>query len=340
MITSFYFLIYLIYLSIVISSKKIQPKFNTKNKASYILNEALKEILDPILEKERIEREKGLGEDGLGVGVKKGLGIGLGLLNNQSFISYIKSEKNKHDIRKKQWDDIKNINSSVITSSVRRRCINYLACEFQIPMIEFENVIINNGVIYLHNIDRESKEILHSFPSLYAAKDGHLPSSLVQHSTTSDWIHGPKYVIASTDTSKNIQSFKCTNVIDSSVFFLFPWEIDNAYHSMNDNVLAVLGSVILQYLNQPLDIDLSSDFLRRSLYLFTKLKKNRKSPTLIFKLLHVIFENDINPAGRFHLYNLYLILLFSYICFVTTILNVYNLYFNIIISNICFIITI
>lgn len=329
MITRFYFLIYLIYLSIVISTINFEPIFDTKNKASYILNDALKEILDPILEKERSERKNSLGQDGLGIGVKKSIGIGIGLKYNESFVPYIQSEKEKYYIRKKQWNDIKNNNRNMITSSVRRRCLHYLACEFQIPMIEFENIIINNGVIYLHNLDKESKQVLNSLPSLFASKEGFLPSSLVQHFHSNDWIHGPKYTIVSTETSKSIQSFKCTNVIDSSIFFLFPWEIENAYHSMNDNVLAVLGSVILQYLNQPLDVDVSSDFHRRSLYLFTKLTKKLKSPTLIFKLLHLIFENDVNPAGI--LVYLLFIYLFYYLVFLFILLSLLN-YFRIIIN--------
>jgi len=88
---------------------------------------------------------------------------------------------------------------------------------------------------------------------------------------------------------------------NESAYFLFPWEVGNAFHALNDNVLAVLASVILSYLT---DGDGRDDIsagdsqrLRRTLYLFNHLPKGSTKPSLTFNLLSVIFgERNIRPA--------------------------------------------
>ena len=92
--------------------------------------------------------------------------------------------------------------------------------------------------------------------------------------------------------------------LSESAYFLFPWEVGNAFHALNDNVLAVLASVILSYLT---DGDgrggisagnVSDDQrLRHTLYLFNHLPGGKMKPSLTFKLLSVIFgEQHVRPA--------------------------------------------
>lgn len=87
-----------------------------------------------------------------------------------------------------------------------------------------------------------------------------------------------------------------------SAYFLFPWEVGNAFHALNDNVLAVLASVILSYLtaDEEEEDGPGGDYqrLRRTLYLFNHLPGGKVTkPSLTFNLLSVIFgEQHIRPA--------------------------------------------
>jgi len=84
-----------------------------------------------------------------------------------------------------------------------------------------------------------------------------------------------------------------------SAYFLFPWEVGNAFHALNDNVLAVLASVILSYLTDDDGDGRRGDDrrLRRTLYLFNRLPGGKMKPSLTFNLLSVIFgEQHVRPA--------------------------------------------
>ncbi len=87
------------------------------------------------------------------------------------------------------------------------------------------------------------------------------------------------------------------NTLDTHAFFLFPWETNNAFHSLNDNLFSVLSSIVLHYLTATVE-DIVQAPNYKTLFLFTRIAIP-KDQTLVFKLLNVLFENDVQPAGKF-----------------------------------------
>jgi hypothetical protein len=97
-----------------------------------------------------------------------------------------------------------------------------------------------------------------------------------------DFIAGPQIG----DTTKDISI--CTDKWrDYSAFFHFPWEIFNGFHSLNDNVLAILSNIYLQSLLLP-----STSHLPKHLFLFQNLHKSgNKRPTTMYQLISRLFTS-------------------------------------------------
>jgi hypothetical protein len=103
--------------------------------------------------------------------------------------------------------------------------------------------------------------VLQSLKSFYGSREGYLPSTLVQKGTITEWLHGPKIVVtytsaagtSATATSSIVKNkddvtgtMVCKKYWDTTAYFMHPWEAANAYHSLNDNVMAILASAIVQ----------------------------------------------------------------------------------------------
>jgi len=194
--------------------------------------------------------------------------------------------------------------------------VGYLACEYHVPVAELQNVVLFNGIAYLNNADMTSRQTLDGMASLYGAKAGHLPSSLVQDNINAEWLPGPKVVFydaskiggdADVKQKKNSSSSTlpsyCKTVWNTSAYFLFPWEAANTYHSLNDNVLSIISSIVLQHVTSPTlplsrYLNTSSDFGHRTLFLFKRIQGTDSSlnPSLLFQLFRLLFEDDVRPA--------------------------------------------
>ena len=72
---------------------------------------------------------------------------------------------------------LENWNSS-LNSIVRRRCANYISCEYFNPMIELHNIVILDGNVLVRNPDRDSENVMHSIESIYGSRVGYLPAFL------------------------------------------------------------------------------------------------------------------------------------------------------------------
>ena len=201
---------------------------------------------------------------------------------------------------------------SAYKSLLRRRCANFLACEHHIPVVEVQNAIFYAGKLYLHEPDADSLNAISQLNSIFGSRKNHLPVSLtsgMNGNGNSEWLPGPQIVVYSTDKSNGKYIFpsekekihvptRCGQVWDTSAFFLFPWEVSNPYHALNDNVLSVLASVVLQYIT---DVTHSRAPTakhaptRPSHYTLFKFK--HKDPhTPLMQLLHLLFDGDVRSA--------------------------------------------
>ena len=92
----------------------------------------------------------------------------------------------------------------------------------------------------------------------------------------------------------------CVRQWDTSAYFLHPWESSNSFHSFNDNVLAVLATVVLQHV---VGADTTSPLGggHRTLFMFRKNAFSKKAATSqLFKLLFWIFEGDVRETAQVH----------------------------------------
>lgn len=181
---------------------------------------------------------------------------------------------------------------SPMISVIRQRCTDYLACEYFNPMIELENVIFMNGQIYANNVDTESVKVINSLSRGYAGKEKHLPAFMATFNLQSDWVVGPQinYNVAGSSGGKGPKT--CKHVWNTSVYFHFPWEAKNAYHSLNDNLLSLLASITIQQIFNPHTLP-----EYRTLLL---LKPDPAVPgpfNHLFSLLKYIFDNDVRQAS-------------------------------------------
>ena len=153
-------------------------------------------------------------------------------------------------------------------SRVRLRCENYTACVDSTPMIEIDNAVVRGDVIYLYQPDAESMEVISRFPNLLGAKSDRLPivqQKIVQRDSTTEgpirWLPGPQIVIKQT-----MKDLRCDKIWDTSAYFLHPWEVTNTFHALNDNVLKILASVVLQRYTLREGDNLGTD--NKSLFIF------------------------------------------------------------------------
>ena len=198
--------------------------------------------------------------------------------------------------------------SALPASSVRSGCLHYLACEFPIPSVEIENAVFYEGILYLNNIDDTSKKELDVIRNFYAAKTGYLPSTQVQYGTEIHWLHGPQISLYNSNdptTYPKGVKLECLNIWNTSAYFLHPWEVGNAFHSLNDNVFSLLASIIMQHIKisstpQKSTITITeraSGF--KTLFLFNRMVDTRYTKSsLIFDTLLWLFEGDVRPAKK------------------------------------------
>lgn len=87
---------------------------------------------------------------------------------------------------------------------------------------------------------------------------------------------------------------------NTHAFFLFPWETNNAFHTLNDNVLSVLSNVIQHYLATPVTTVPPQDTPVYTLHVFRVLARNKQlNSTVLYDLLPVIFgEGNVISARR------------------------------------------
>ena len=202
---------------------------------------------------------------------------------------------------RKKWPNARKV---LPPSRIRIRCSHYLACEYPIPAIELDNVIIYQGTLYLTDIDHDSRHALQTMNTYFAIRQGgFLPSTLVQYESTTEWLHGPPIVIYNVSDMSTYPRTKdgsmqplpiCVRWWDTSAYFLHPWQSTNAYHAFNDNIIAVLATIVVQHLTCSDD---SYGF--RTLFMFRKLGfANRKVVSQVFKILFWIFEGDVREAKQ------------------------------------------
>eukprot|EP01041_Mallomonas_annulata_P008865 gene8865-18363_t len=213
-----------------------------------------------------------------------------GRLINEGLVEVLQNVSSKAAKRYAPQYDCKVNNAVVGVSSVRRRCRDYLACEYFNPMIELHNVVIDKGVVYVIDPDKESMDVIRSFGNMFAGKDHRLPPFLASYTLQNDWILGPKVVVV--DTAKLQSRPVCHHVWDTNGYFHFPWESRNAFHSLNDNLMSVLASIVIQHISTSLPLP-----RHRTLFLFNKDPEPTSTANLLFKLLHMVFEGDVRPAA-------------------------------------------
>lgn len=180
-------------------------------------------------------------------------------------------------------------------SSIVIRCKDHLACEYPLPAVEIDNGIFYNGVLYLKDVNDNSKEALRDINLLYGTKEGYLPSTMVQHGTFIHWLHGPKIALYNTldpGTYPDGNPLKCLRNWNTSAYFLHPWEAANAYHSLNDNVFSVLANIVMHHIT-PLRVAEG----QKTLFLFNRMVSTKHAEvTHIFRILNWLFEGDVRPA--------------------------------------------
>lgn len=223
------------------------------------------------------------------------------------------------------WKQIKNGNSigKNYRSSLRRRCNNYLACEHHIPVVEIHNAIFYQGNLWLNKPDEHTLAHIRNLTQLFASRSNHLPVNLAHNNANggagSTWIPGPRIILFDSNnaaylppkgfdgpsTSSSTRSSTpppttCARVWDTSSFFLFPWELGNAYHTVNDNVLSVLASVVLQHVTDithysGAGVDNPS---HRTLFTFKGPNGSEKAQnSSLNSLLRVLFDGDVQQAA-------------------------------------------
>ena len=205
---------------------------------------------------------------------------------------------------RKKWLHTRN---ELPPSRIRIRCNDYLTCEYPIRAIELDNVVFYYGTVYLTNIDRDSRHALQTMNTFFAIRQGFLPSTLVQFKSTTEWLHGPPIVIYNVSDMSTYPRTKdgsrqplpmCARFWDTSAYFLHPWQSVNAYHAFNDNIIAVLATIVVQYLTGA-DDTFSTGSGFRTLFMFRKLGyTNRKVVSQVFKILFWMFEGDVREAKQ------------------------------------------
>ncbi|RYG68730.1 glycosyltransferase family 61 protein [archaeon] len=156
--------------------------------------------------------------------------------------------------------------------------------------MEMQNVVFLKGAVLVPHPtpERAQQQLTNELKSLYAAKEGHLPSALAQLSIGQyAFIAGPAFSYTS-DVS-HVCSAQDNN---ETVHFLFSWEERNAFHSLNDNLLPMLTQVYLQAITQTSRME---EFSNRVLYMFRGLYAH--DTTSIYTLLHRIFPT-VRPAKQ------------------------------------------
>ena len=194
-------------------------------------------------------------------------------------------------------------------SSLRRRCTNFLACEHHIPVVEIHNAIFHSGTLYLNEPDQSTLDAIRNLNLVFASRKNHLPASLASGAEAgSEWLPGPRIIVYSATNKdyvapagfegigKQAAPTHCGQLWDTSAFFLFPWEVSNVYHLINDNILSVLASVVLQYIT---DVTHGQDRAparpkHHTLFLF----RRRGKPPALMQLLTVLFGGDVREVCR------------------------------------------
>jgi hypothetical protein len=135
-------------------------------------------------------------------------------------------------------------------TKIRIRCEKYQACEDSTPMIEISNQIIYNNTVYFNHPDQQSMQVVERFPTFFAAVPGRLPSCLGEARGANKWLPGPKFEIIDERMQSGKVPRRCTEYQNISAHFLFVWNPDNVFHALNDNLLKVLTSLVLQRYTQ------------------------------------------------------------------------------------------
>ena len=218
-------------------------------------------------------------------------------------LGYLKSDKNAHRSHQMAKFD-SGANKSVLSfwngakdgmqlnsefrSKLRRRCPSYLGCTSHAGGVEIFNGIFDNNVLWLKDVDKETVMQIEALQDFYAGRKGYLPAALAKPGV---WTPGPK-IMTYREGDKGAPT-ACTKVWDTDAFFLYPWESGNAYHSLNDNLMSVLASVVLQYASDYL-YEREASPTRKTLFLFRNF--DTMNPTIIYKALVPLFSADVLPA--------------------------------------------
>ena len=193
------------------------------------------------------------------------------------------------------------IASALPSSNIRIRCLDYLACEYLLPAVEIDNAILFNGILYLNNIDKKNEKTLSDINKLFGAKQGYLPSNMVQYGPNIHWLHGPKIVLydgSNPETFPGGKKLECAKVWNTSAYFLHPWEAGNAFHSLNDNVLSVLASMVVQHITPPTGGPAAVNAEGyKTLFLFKRMVNTKDTKvSMLYNLIYWLFEGDVRPA--------------------------------------------
>eukprot|EP00981_Chlorochromonas_danica_P007971 scaffold1931_cov215-Ochromonas_danica.AAC.27 len=179
-------------------------------------------------------------------------------------------------------------------SMIYRRCTGHLACEYHVPVVEMRRVIFDNGAVIVPG--PANQQLVDSLMTLHGAKKGHLPSFLVQtNANGGEFVAGPAFTYSQKNQNQNQKQNLSLEVCKNqwknhSAFFVSPWVTYNAFHALNDNVFAMISSVVLQYLSTP--IAMRSELYPRILYRFSKLVS--RSSSTIYELLDVFFPQSLS----------------------------------------------
>ncbi len=186
-----------------------------------------------------------------------------------------------------KWKGIDSFDSLI--SSLRIPCRDRVACEYLNPAIELENVMILDGVFYLNHLDAKSNESVKVIKTFYASEIGWLPSNLVRTTDISqDWVTGPRFSLRWLD---NKVPKKCVTTWDTTAFFVHPWEPQNAFHAMNDNILSVLMTITLSYL---LNGHITKNI---TLFKFNLSYVPLKPSGIMYQVLDFLFGDVTRPAS-------------------------------------------
>ncbi len=171
---------------------------------------------------------------------------------------------------------------------LRRRCPSHLGCTSHASTVEIFNGIVMNNVLWLKDVDKETIMQIEALQDFYAGRKDYLPAALAKPGV---WTPGPK-IRTYKDGDKDAPT-ACAKIWDTDAFFLYPWESANAYHSLNDNLMSVLASVVLQYVTDFLYEEVVPSS-HKTLFLFRNF--DSFDPTIIYKALIPLFSADVLPA--------------------------------------------